>query len=825
MLRRAWLLSLVSVPLLAPQVAHADDIAARLNAFETEARTLADLPKPQLSQADAKRKLVDAIVAYRLGDYDGSAVALFDLLGSKAIAGAESEQAVYYLAEALFQKGDRGAASSYYTQIVSAGSGKYYQNALLRLVEIAARRKEEATETLAAIDRISANMRLPQTTYVRGKYAYANDQYDEALAYFVDVPKGTAWELPALYYTGAIQVAKKDLQKATDIYIDLVGRKPKTANDRRIIELSQLALGRIYYERDQFSKSIDSYLYVDRNSDLFSDALYEISWVYVKNKQFDKALTALELLAKADPNSTKTPTVRLLEGNLRIRKAQLIRQAEILGTISAEKAAGPDDEYAQATTVFADIHGQFHPGYKALAAAVDGNLDPTQWVMQIAGRSSSGFTATAPLPDMAVQWLREEPNVQRFVAIEADLGAVQQNIDEAEATIARLEAIIAANDRTAIYTQLNSRRTRAGVMQDDLIKVRIDLADQALRLIDANGELSQLSTTRKTLAGQYANLGNPEQAYADRLAKTRADYDAIETSEGEIDTAIDQTRASAVALRKYVADADAKNNTDLANDQKAAYRAQLDEIAKEAAAIDAEVVAFDRELQLGRDLVGLGDEQIGAAHALRKQLKAALDGEHRVLAGFASTSRDAGKSRGLATLGDQATRIAASLEQIETSVDAQIDANVAQAKQQLAAERVTLATYRAELKQYDDESREVGTAALAASFKAVRDKMYDVVIRADVGTVDVAWSQKSDTDDDIKRFGLNQSLEQKQLHDEFKDILEEKVPKPSAPKKAMPEEPKDAGDSPDKKGAPATRVKPADKAPTKAAPTVKAGAR
>ena len=61
---------------------------------------------------------------------------------------------------------------------------------------------------------------------------------------------------------------------------------------------------------------------------------------------------------------------------------------------------------------------------------------------------------------------------------------------------------------------------------------------------------------------------------------------------------------------------------------------------------------------------------------------------------------------------------------------------------------------------------------LGASFKDVKAKFYDVIIRTDVGNVDVSWSQKEDADDDVKRLNLSRQRELKQLKDEFKDILD-----------------------------------------------------
>src|SRR5262245_22066026 len=65
----------------APRIARADDIDTRLDVYENEARQLANnLPHPnQLSGQAGKRRLVDAEVAYSLGDYAGASLALFEL--------------------------------------------------------------------------------------------------------------------------------------------------------------------------------------------------------------------------------------------------------------------------------------------------------------------------------------------------------------------------------------------------------------------------------------------------------------------------------------------------------------------------------------------------------------------------------------------------------------------------------------------------------------------------------------------------------------------------------------------------------------------------
>src|SRR3954451_7032948 len=103
---------------------------------------------------------------------------------------------------------------------------------------------------------------------------------------------------------------------------------------------------------------------------------------------------------------------------------------------------------------------------------VDSNASPAQYLTQIAGRSEHVFQAAAPIPEAAVQYLRDEPAVQRVVEVEGDLGEITANLAEAEATIARLEGVLAAGDRTTVYPALASRRSRIWGIQDHLIKIR-----------------------------------------------------------------------------------------------------------------------------------------------------------------------------------------------------------------------------------------------------------------------------------------------------------------------------------------------------------------
>ena len=148
---------------------------------------------------------------------------LFDLV--EQAQGADKETATYYLAESLYQKGDRGAARTYFDAARDrqrVGS-KYYQPALERLVEIAIAQHDTRRDRARSrrSTRSSPAQRLPAVPYVRGKYAFSQGKYDDAIAHFAEVAEGLGLRAAGAVLTGTTYVAKKDLAKATDVFTDL----------------------------------------------------------------------------------------------------------------------------------------------------------------------------------------------------------------------------------------------------------------------------------------------------------------------------------------------------------------------------------------------------------------------------------------------------------------------------------------------------------------------------------------------------------------------------------------------------------------------------
>jgi tetratricopeptide (TPR) repeat protein len=780
---RPVLLAAALAAMASPAPARADaldDASKKLVGYEAEARELGSgikKPSKQPKKADVMaRRLIDAQVAFGVGNFDNAALLLYDYV-AQDVKGRDFDTALYYLGESLFQKTDRvGARASFARLVKEVGtSSKFYQQSLERLIELSLILGEDegVEEWLADLDRVPGDKRRPSVPYVRGKYAFSHGQYDEAVTWFQQVPATSEYGFQAQFYLGTTYVAKNDLGKATQAMNALLEREGKTDDDRRVQELAQLALGRLYYERDQPTKAIDTYLLIDRKSDLFPDALYEVAWVYVKAKQFDKALRALELLALADPTSAKLPTVKILEGNLRIRKAQNIHEKVVQGLDTGSSSGA--EEYLKATDIFDATHDTYEQPHDELGKIIEANEDPQVFLAQITGRSSQTFQTNSTMPEIAAAWIRDEPNVGRVMTIETDLGSIQEEILEAERTIERLDAALSAPNRVNVFPSLATKRSRSQEILEDVLAIRVRLADEELNAAKRKSSGAQLATAdravaeRKAIQAKLAELPDADVAYGKRVERARAEYDELERSTAEVQLAIDTTQATVVAIDKFLKE----SPTPADPAQKAAWEAQkleatkvLTELNLEIDGMHLELENVRREITLGRDQAGTGDDVTLVAKKLRADLRGALAAEHRAVGALVNDTR-------ISELMRRADAVINGLDAVNTTIDEIVEVALTEVRDSVAHEKAELASYRREFLLYEAESRALGGTVLGNAFRDVKSKFYEVLVRSDVGIVDVNWSQKEESDDDLQRINLDKSREIKQLKDEFSDLINE----------------------------------------------------
>ena len=484
--------------------------------------------------------------------------------------------------------------------------------------------------------------------------------------------------------------------------------------------------------------------------------------------------------------------MQLLEGNLRIRKAQTIHDQQIQGVFTGK--ADPDTEYGEAEKIFKKTHADYAPAYDQLAALVARDADPSQFLAQITRRNSRAFQVNATMPEVAASWLREQPDVQRVIAIETDLADIQSNIDTAERYVERLDAVLRSPDKTAAFPTLAERRGKIRETRDQVLKLRAQLADEEYDLVrKANpagaAGLEAAHQARSQAQDRVDQVPVQRAAAIEKLTALHNQVDGYEQQLSEAQVVLDSVNATSAAIRKYMSD----EHDQVAAQLRDNTEESLSDMGPDVDEIQDQIDAIRREITLARDQIIIGDPMADEARDRGRELDAALDAEHAAAAGALGDRRPPAGGRTIAGLIDQAKRVLGKLDADDAAVDTVADAALAAVQADLDRQKAALADYRSRYQAAELASRDVGGAVLGQSFRDVKTKFYDVVVRADVGVVDVSWSRKEASDDELKRLNLEKQREVKQIRDEFREVLQDQTASRRRRRPHRPRPPTDGG--------------------------------
>ena len=412
---------------------------------------------------DTARRLRDAQALFAVKNYAATTVLLWDVVERGSLPGTtvpELPEAIFLLAESLFLQGEHRAAQRLYVQLVDLPGtvrSQQQQAALLRLLECATqlRSDERAEEWLTRLGNIPAAEQLPGSAYGRGKYQFFRAAYANVLPLMQAVPDGNPYALRARYFVGAAYVGLGKLAEAEAVFAAITARpQPVSDDDRRVVELSHMALGRIYHELGQSDKAHASYLRISQKSNLFKDAIYEAAWSAIRAKDFERAERSLELLLLAYRDAPQTTyaaaEAKMLLGNMLLRRGE------------------PD----AALGWFEQTRTELKPLLDKLSELLGQQGDVKSRVRALIEQNQRSFELSQVAPPSVQPLLQGELEVQRFLAMQRDLTVTQRALDEMEAAITRLDKQLQAA-RFRLAPELMSSRARSYVLFKELFQLHL----------------------------------------------------------------------------------------------------------------------------------------------------------------------------------------------------------------------------------------------------------------------------------------------------------------------------------------------------------------
>lgn len=769
----------------APGLVHAGPergVQAELDQLELQASQLGQ--RFQTSDAGtgaqtAAQRLVAAELLYRLGDYGQAATLFLDYI-QRFPAAAGYPEALYYLGDALYRQRDFLGARRQLATLVARGPGPFYQRGLARLIAVALSTGDlaAAEPQLQALARLPVHETEPATLYVRGKYHFFARQLDEALSLFRAIAPGAPLYRQARYFIGACLVAQKDYAQATAAFRSILAdptlrspaATPRTTNravassrlapnaaEQQLLDLTHLALGRLLYQQGELVRAAEHYEQVSRQLASFDTALYETAWVYIKQQRLDAALRALDLLALAQPDSSLVPEVSILRGNLLIRLGQ----------------------WSRASKLFANQRGRFAPAREQLATLLANHTDLTTFFNALLARDlergAGALAVAAEVPPLVNDWVKELPPVRRGLAVVADLGELGATLDQADRIIQRVQSVIDSPQRLRVFAGYAAAREATVALENRLAQLRQRLLRRERELTYSllspaeRGQLDQLARERAALDGQISKLPTDPASFGRRARARERRVGELEAELSRIGLTVTNLRAQLVAVEKFFADSPSGRDPTI----RKGFEREAGDIRAAVAELDREAEALELELANAREAAGVGGPQEVAERASKERFRTLVEREHQLLSVYRARLPNAAQQE-LATTDTLLARCDAvdtTLRLFNAEIESGVQARLEKVRVALAEEAERLRANRGELATYRAASDQVVGGVAYDGYREIERRFSDLVLRSEVGTIDVSWALKEAKTSEVSRLVRQQKADLQLLDDEFKEVL------------------------------------------------------
>jgi tetratricopeptide (TPR) repeat protein len=711
---------------------------------------------PSTSPDIADRRVLDAQVLFIRKNYEEAATILLDVVEKYPNTRAH-EDALFLLGEALFQAKDLYSARHYLEMAVAKNTGsKPELQALQRLVELSFRTGdyENVDSYLKRLENLPAAQMEPAIPYVRGKCYYFRDRLDEAMSIFSSIPEGNPYFFQARYFIATIQVKRGDLAGASVTYDAILKQQPPDEASKDIQDLARLALGRILYERSQFDRAVEIYGSIQRQSKYFEDSLREQAWTFIKAKQWQLAFRALDLLLLNNPEAADGPDLRLLKGNLQLRL----------------------NNFWLAEETYVGVRDDFEPVSRQLQQVIiKAQTDPA-YFDTLVGKSLDKFDITAFVPASAAKWVKSEPDVARMMALASDVGQIDRDLKDSEKLVSRIERAIEGAGKAGIFPDLAAARSRSTEIMNQELAIRQRMVGRIRTLLDPiltaeeRRKLDVIAVERDGLQRQLANAPATESETKDLERSVKGRYAELDSQASELNVQIQALEAQLVAIENYYRSSRAEQKIRPEDIQGPVrdMREAIDELRSIHDKLREEIADAAREATVAG---ATGQAERASAQRLEDLLKQETAVQNGAMIRLSVGDRvQVERVSGVLSRCDAIER---QLSEFDKRVDGQVDVRLGEVRKYLATEKEELASATTKLGSVIDSSKSLGGGLAQAMFTKVADKFYDLVVRSDVGVIDVAWGLKDQKTAAVTKLTNQKNLEIKALDEDFHKVLED----------------------------------------------------
>jgi TolA-binding protein len=699
-----------------------------------------------MSATEAQKRYEDAVFSALMGDTERAALEFDVLIRSGAIASdTVRTDAEWYLGETLFELENHAIARDAYHDIVDQGEGHpFFAGAVRRLLELHGITGDSAAfydlyNRYIATRRVAAN---PLINYTVAKSLYRQGDWARAKSLFLECCEESEYKAQAHYFVGTILVLQENLPDAA-VEFRYVTEQPITNSEvREVVDLANLAYGRVQYELGAYDEATDAYLEVGRDSRYFADQLYELVWTFIKQGEtaeghndrkaaYEEAIRAVEIFLLAFPEHRYAAQLKVVRGHLHMKQ----------------------ESYESANAAYERVITEYSPIRDLVAAVSVSREQPRLFFERLAEEDALERLDREGLPPFAAEMLYNREDLGAIVEMRRELETQRHELGESAEIAQELDAAFSSGLSSLgafknAYETLKWMRVDQVAIMSDLMALEEDYllsnttgpTQTRVRAIQQERQL----VADVASADQRDDLANSErqQIQADQVRAVQSQAFLVEQVARELLTEAEATVEYLESGQHRVEPADVRHLMD-----------ELDRLQNGLRDSIAQLRPIQSEATLNR-IVGLQDESDGAeVAAVDQSVKDNFSNVRRELAQYRSKVTAPGAYdlfSHIDTTWTDIERVSSRIDDIVVLLTRVEQEEIVRLEQEFVREANGLARLEAGVAEVWNETSELGVDATRTGFRDLTEFFNSSVMNADMGIVDVYWQRKVKVSEEIE---------------------------------------------------------------------------
>jgi len=725
-------------------------------------------------------RLADGQMLLLSKDFDHAAAVFNQIIEKYPTHPTAYPDALFMLGESYYGGKQYLSARRVYRQVVDRGAERgfssYAPKALARLIDVALRTHDYATldDVFAKISQLPPAAVEGELNYARAKGFFAKKDFAGARSALAGVSQQSAHFHQARYLLGviamkeaappptanpkdkrttiAVGAARTRYAAAIEAFRQVTQLPADTDEHRHVIDLSWLAIGRLLYETDQWMQAADAYNHVERGSQEFSSMLYELAWVYVRMGDADRALRSLEVLSIADPNSPYMADGTLLRADLMLRTGQ----------------------FEKALSLYQAARAQFDPMREKVDTFLASTNDPAVYYDRLSRDTVQGGFDQTDLPAVAVQWAREAENGPAAFAVIDGVKECRDLLKQSNRFVDRLNALLNAPNRVRAFPELKAGEEKALSLLNTISLARKRLAEGLDSEEDETvaGDMQRVRDERRALQKRLAFLPVTDGDFAARENDAQKQWNSVSQKLQQLTLQVDQLQAIVNGLKRALKEGPSRGVVrDPASLQQ--FEAELNQNEADLGVYKTQMADLRKVIEVSRVQVGFGDQRYVEDAETRVAFRRVMNEETRLASAGAGGRNAVGYAGRITPVLQQADAADSRLEAAFADLEARVAKRAGELKATLDAEVGKIADYSRQLEGLDSEGRLVVGQVAMRNFELVRDRLKNIVLRADVGVTEEAWELREEQLTRVRNLQLERSRSEQQLNEELREVLDD----------------------------------------------------